>query len=86
MPYGKEQIDEFSNARPSAFPWRVDKHIESIGDTGPDLRDIFAGQALQAYLTRKDLHEALIDNKATASEICEASYMWADTMMEARGK
>jgi hypothetical protein len=56
-----------------AFPWG---HNQSID--GMDLRDYFAAKAMQGFVTAETYHETNIQS------MVNASYLFADYMMEAR--
>jgi hypothetical protein len=55
-------------------------------EQGLEARDYFAARALQAQLGIPEVYDALRHNKLTPEGIAEASYEWADYMMEARKK
>ena len=68
-----------------AFPNPHAFNAES-SQLGMDLRDYFAARALHAQLGIPEVYDAMQRGKLTPEGIAEASYEWADYMMEARKK
>lgn len=69
-----------------AFPWVTQRPDGVVVEynTGMDLRDYFAAQAMVGILTMlKGGNEGLITVQESASQY---AYEWADAMMEAREK
>ena len=69
-----------------AYPY-MHKHPTSGQTTiaeGMDLRDWFAGLALQAQLTLPEIAIAISTNKLTEQDFCGSCYEWADAMMKQR--
>jgi hypothetical protein len=54
------------------------------GEKGMDLRDYFAAKAMQSLITIST--KAIADELITSKNVVDASYQWADAMMEARGE
>jgi len=51
---------------------------------GMDLRDYFAGQAMQSLLSIQEISLAIVQKRTTAQEVCAICYEWADLMLKAR--
>ena len=60
-----------------AFPCDPTTYTEAKGMT---LRDYFAAKAMQAFISGY----VSIQQDMDSNEFCEASYEWADAMLEAR--
>jgi len=67
-----------------AYPKRYDDN--DFSSEGMDLRDWFAGQALNAYLTNHNAIKALIKSHDIPKTIVESCYCYADDMMKERSK
>jgi len=69
-----------------AYPF-MHKHPTSGQTTiseGMDLRDWFAGKALQAQLSMPSTAIAISKKIITPKDICGSCYDWADAMMKQR--
>jgi hypothetical protein len=53
-------------------------------DPGMTLRDYFAAKAMQGMLSVVEV-QAMVNRSITMEELANASYEWADKMLEARG-
>ena len=51
---------------------------------GMDLRDYFAGLAMQAQLSMQEISLAMAEKNITTEQVCGSCYEWADAMMKAR--
>ena len=69
-----------------AYPY-IHKHPTTGNTTmaeGADLRDLFAGFAMQAQIGNSHLMIAIQEKKITPKDVCGSCYEWADAMMKAR--
>lgn len=56
----------------------------NLQNDGMTLRDYFAAKAMQAHVQRKDVFQAIAQNRLTVKKICAGCYEWADEMLKAR--
>ena len=67
-----------------AFPDGSTNEWGNATSGGMDLRDYFAAKAMQSLITIST--KAIADELITSKNVVDASYQWADAMMEAREK
>lgn len=67
-----------------AFPTMQYEH--GGDEDGMTLRDYFAAKLLQSYVATESVCNAIEEQKIKPIDICEACYMWAEIMLEARKK
>ena len=63
-----------------AFPILAEQAADGWAHCGMTLRDYFAAKAMQAFINGY----VSIKQDMNSNEFCEASYEWADAMLEAR--
>jgi hypothetical protein len=62
-------------------------NVPQYKDDGADMRDVFAGMAMQGMLANPKITQALAESDKFGSELfCIASYEIADAMMAERAK
>jgi len=55
-------------------------------DDESPLRDYFAGQALQAYLSMRETASEIAHDDLVGNKLVEGCYAWADLMLKERSK
>ena len=70
----------------AAFPRAVNQSAEDSGFEGMDLRDWFAGMALQGMLSSGELADGSAPDPVNPGEVVKEAYQFADAMLTERSK